>query len=308
MEADAAILILNYNAGEALVRCLDSLAASDARQLPILLVDNASTDGSTRAAKAARPDVEILQEPDNGGFARGVNAGLRRLLRGRSRAILVLNPDTRVAPDFFAPLSRALAAGAVLCGPKLLLPGPPTRIWAAGGAATFGLNLCRLRGHGLVDRGQFDRAEEVSFLPGTTWLMARRLIEKVGLLDEGFFLYLEDLDYCLRARAAGLSLWYEPSSRVEHFSSSSSGGGYTALRKYLNAFGSRRLLEKHATVRQWVKFLLCDVLSLPLALGRGVLLGQTRAALWKLRGLIDGFRGRPLDPDLVARLVRNGSP
>jgi GT2 family glycosyltransferase len=300
------VLIVNYNAGPLLGACLASLRASDAAGLPVLVVDNASRDASSDAVARDFPEVEVLQLPQNVGFAAGVNAGLAHLAPRGPQRILLLNPDTRVAPRFLAPLVRALDAGAAIAGPKIL--DEERRIWCAGGKVTFGLNMARLGGHRQRDRGQWDRPRDVSFLPATAWLLAPQALERIGAFDESFFCYLEDVDYCVRAASLGLSLRYEPESVVVHVGSQASGGGYTRLRKYLNAHGSFRLLHKHGTLRRWATFLACDVLTAPLALLYGLFRGKPAAALWKVRGLVDGGLRRPVTRERRERLISGARP
>jgi GT2 family glycosyltransferase len=312
---DAAGIIVNFNGGDALLRCIASLRRSDFGARPLLVVDNASRDGSPLKLRARFPDVETIVSPENVGFAAGVNAGLKRLLAREVATILLVNPDTEVAADFFAPLARAVAEGAAIAGPKLVSPAPktaagspgspppPRRIWAAGGAVTFGRNVATLFGHRELDRGQHDRPRDVTFLPGTVWLVARPLFEQVGPLDEGFFCYVEDVDFCLRAAAGGARLRYEPRSLVVHEGSAASGGGYTALRKYLNSVGAVRLLRKHGTAARWLRFVAGDLLTWPLALLYATLRGRPAAALWKGRGLLDGWRRRPFDAARRAELL-----
>lgn len=312
--ANAAGLIINFNGGDSLLRCVASLRRSDFGARPLLVVDNASRDGSPLKLRARFPDVETIVQPENVGFAAGVNAGLKRLLARDVATILLINPDTEVAPDFFLPLARAVAEGAAIAGPKLLAPAPPSasgapgsppprRIWAAGGAVTFGRNVATLFGHRALDVGQFDRPRDVSFLPGTVWLLARSLLDAIGPLDEGFFCYVEDVDYCVRATESGARLRYEPRSLVVHEGSAASGGGYTALRKYLNSVGAIRLLRKHGTAARWLRFAVGDLLTWPFALVYATLRGRPAAALWKGRGLLDGWRRRPFDAARRAQLL-----
>ena len=321
--ANAAGLIINFNGGDALLRCVAALRRSDFGARPLLVVDNASRDGSPLKLRALFPDVETIVSPENVGFAAGVNAGLKRLLARDVATLLLINPDTEVAADFFLPLARAVAEGAAIAGPKLVSPAPerasgspapPRRIWAAGGAVTFGRNVATLFGHRELDRGQHDRPRDVTFLPGTVWLVARPLFDQVGPLDEGFFCYVEDVDFCLRATAGGARLRYEPRSLVVHEGSAASGGGYTALRKYLNSVGAVRLLRKHGTFARWLRFAVGDLLTWPFALLYATLRGRPAAALWKGRGLLDGWRRRPFDAARRAALlpddllVRAGAP
>ncbi|MBM4015527.1 MAG: glycosyltransferase family 2 protein [Planctomycetes bacterium] len=309
---DVVAVLVNYNGGAGLARCVASLRASDFGARPIVVVDNASRDGSgeallraeaARPASGARPVLELLVQPLNRGFAAGANLGLRRAAELGATELLLLNPDTEVERAFLAPLRAALADGAALAGPKLLLPGEPPRIWSAGGALTWGRNLALLTGHGEPDRGQHDTARDVSFLAGTCWLLRRDWFERLGAFDEAFFCYVEDVDFCARATRAGARLAYAPRSRVVHEGSAASGGGYTPLRKYLSARNAFHLLRKHGSAARWLRFLVGDVLTLPLALGYATLVGRPGAALWKARGLLDGWRGRAFDGARRAELL-----
>jgi GT2 family glycosyltransferase len=295
-------VIVNYNGGDALLRCVAALRASRFGHAPVVVVDNASRDGS--AARLAKDGaVELLQLPRNVGFAAGANAGLRRALEMGAEELLLLNPDAEVDQEFLEPLAEALAAGADVAGPKLLSPGTPPVIWSAGGELTFGRNLAQLTGHREQDRGQHDVARDVSFLPGTCLLLKRGLLERVGFFDEAFFCYVEDVDLCARARAAGARMRYEPRSRVVHEGSAASGGGYTALRKYLSARNAFHFLRKHGTAGRWLRFVAGDVLTLPFAFVYALARGRPAAALWKARGLLDGWRNRPFEGKRRARLL-----
>ncbi len=296
------ILILNYNSGASLADCLASLERSDARDLPVLIVDNASTDGSLDDL-TIRDNLDVLRLSHNGGFAAGINAGVRVLLKRSVERVLLLNPDTCVGEGFLEPLQRALDEGAAIAGPKLLLPGQPARVWCAGGDVTFGLNMTRLRGHRSIDRGQFNDPCDVTFLPATVWLLSRSVWTVLGELDERFFCYLEDVDYCIRATGAGNRIRYEPRSVVVHVGSFASGGGYTPLRKYLNALGSCALLRKHGNLRRWLSFVLFDVVTTPAAMLYGLFRRRPAAAWWKIRGLWDGFRGRSMTEQRLQELL-----
>jgi GT2 family glycosyltransferase len=309
---DVVAVLVNYNGGAGLARCVASLRASDFGARSIVVVDNASRDDSAaallraeagRAAGGERPALELLAQPVNRGFAAGANLGLRRAAELGAAELLLLNPDTEVERGFLAPLRAALAAGAALAGPKLLSPGAPARIWSAGGSLTWGRNLALLTGHGEQDRGQHDIARDVTFLAGTCWLLRRDWFERLKGFDEAFFCYVEDVDFCARAVREGARLAFEPRSRVVHEGSAASGGGYTPLRKYLSARNAFHLLRKHGTWRRWLRFLAGDVLTLPLALAYATIAGRPGAALWKARGLLDGFRRRGFDEARRAKLL-----
>jgi GT2 family glycosyltransferase len=297
------VIVLNWNGGEANLRCLRSLVRAGIGEERIVFVDNASEDGSPEAVARAFPRAGIVRNATNLGFCAGMNVGLRRALERGDRELLVLNNDVEVEPDFLAPLARALAEERVgAAGPKVLLPGGERRLWCAGGRLDHRANVSTLRGHGEVDRGAFDREEDVDYLPGCALLVRAEALREVGLFDEQFFAYMEDVDLGVRLRERGWRVRYVPSSAVVHESGSASGGGYAPARKYANALNSVRFLRKHPSLRGWLGLLLFDVLTLPLALLREVLRGGRPAAvLAKARGLFDGLRGRRVDAASFAR-------
>jgi GT2 family glycosyltransferase len=297
------VIVLNWNGGEANLRCLRSLVDAGIPEERIVFVDNASEDGSREAVERAFPRALCVRNSSNLGFCAGMNVGLRRALERGDRALLVLNNDVEVEEGFLAPLARALDGehvGAV--GPKVLLPGNERRIWCAGGRIDHRANVSRLRGHGELDRGGFDREEDVDYLPGCALLLRAEALREVGLFDEQFFAYMEDVDLGVRLRAHGWRVRYVPSSSVVHESGSASGGGYAPARKYANALNSVRFLRKHSSLRGWLGLLVFDVLTLPLAFAREALRGGRPAAvLAKARGLVDGWRGRRVDAASFAR-------
>jgi GT2 family glycosyltransferase len=226
---DLSIVILNYNTRELLRGCLRSLEQADSggRSIEVLVVDNASSDGSADMVEAEFPSVTSIRSPRNGGFAYGNNLALARC---QGDAVLVLNPDALLPRDGIPRLLERLAAHpeAGIIGPKLLrpdgsmhlacrrsFPTPPTAFYRVSGLSrlfprspVFGrYNLT------FVDENQ---AMEVDSVCGACMLLRREVIDRIGLLDERFFMYGEDLDWCMRARDAGWTVRYEPDIVVQH--------------------------------------------------------------------------------------------
>lgn len=309
------VVVLNWNGGEANLRCLAALTQASITARQVVFVDNASSDGSMEAVLDAYPEVTCLRQGQNLGFCAGMNAGLQWVLASPAAYVLVLNNDVEVAADFLAPLLRAIAAPRVAAvGPKVLLPGAPARIWCAGGRIDYRANVSTLLGHGELDRGQYDMEERVDYLPGCALLLRTEVLREVGCFDEQFFAYMEDVDLGLRLRKQGWESRYVPSSRVVHEAGSSSGGGYAPARKYANALNSVRFLRKHSSLRGWMGLLLFDLCSLPVAWMRELLRGGNPAAvLAKARGLLHGFLGRRVEASSferarAARLRKSGAP
>jgi GT2 family glycosyltransferase len=224
------VVVLTYEAGELLLRCLESVFAS---QVPfaweVILVDNRSTDGSVERVVERFGDrlAEVVRNPRNGGFAYGHNAGLRL---SRGEYVCLLNPDTTVRPDALAALVAFLDAnpGVGFAGPRVLNPdGTDQRsamrmIPSPADAAARALMLSRLfpksrrlaRFHAAgLDPAQPHRVEACT---GCCMVARRAMLEGIGPLDERFFLYCEDVDWFLRARAAGWSVHYRPEAVIEH--------------------------------------------------------------------------------------------
>ncbi len=231
---DLSIVILNYNTLEHLRVCLlglqveGSLSRSGGSvEAEVIVVDNASSDGSADMVAAEFPWVRLIRSPRNGGFAFGNNQALPRC---RGASIMLLNADTLMPPGAIAGLLDGLAAHpeAGIIGPKLLkpdgsmhlacrrsFPTPPIAFYRLSGLSRLFPHSPRFGRYNLtfVDP---DQAIEVDSVCGACLLIRRAVIEQVGLLDERFFMYGEDLDWCLRTRLNGWTVRYEPRIVVQH--------------------------------------------------------------------------------------------
>jgi GT2 family glycosyltransferase len=237
------IVIVNYRTAGLVIDCLRSLQPEVAG-LPgtrVMVVDNQSGDGSMARLGAAIAAEGwggwacLLEAPRNGGFSAGNNVGLRPLLASPTAPdwVLLLNPDTYVHPGALAALLHGAAQrpGVGIVGSRLEDPdgtAQPSTFRFLRALTEFEKQL-RL---GLVTRalspwstviGVADQAVRVGWVSGASMLVRREVFEAIGLLDEGYFLYYEEVDLCLRAARAGWSCWYEPSSRVVHLVGRSTG-------------------------------------------------------------------------------------
>ena len=249
MPSLVAVVVLTWNRRDDTLACLRSLAVLDHAPLLTLVVDNGSVDGTAEAVAHAFPEVELIQNGENLGFAEGNNVGLRRALELGAAYVCLLNNDTEVEPGFVTALvdeaGRRPDAGA-LCS-KVLFFEPPGVVWYAG--ARFdprqGYNG-RQRGFGERDDGRFESVVQTDRACAASMLVPRAVLERVGLLDPELFAYVEDTDWSLRARAAGLSLLVVPASRVRHRVSLSSGGESSPPTLYYNLRNTLRVCERHA--------------------------------------------------------------
>ena len=221
------LIVLSWNGREDTLACLASLAALRDGDTEVVVVDNGSTDGSVEAVRAAHPEVHIVENGRNLGFAGGNNAGLRYAFDHGGQWTVLVNNDATLAPDAVARLRRAAAehpAAGMLAG-KVFFDEPPDRIWFAGQRfwPAFGYSG-RPRGYGRRDRPRYRRAYRTDRAAGAFMAVSRRVVDAVGLLDEDLFAYVEDVDWCCRARAAGFEIWFVPDALAWHRVSASTGG------------------------------------------------------------------------------------
>lgn len=294
-------VVLNWNGGDINFSCLDAVLDCGYPDLGIIFVDNGSSDGSGEAVKKRFPHIEHIFTNENLGFTGGNNRGIRRALERGAEMILILNNDVHVPRAFLDPLVETLQERPGVAGPKIL--DPEGRIWCAGGSVAFHHNVTRLRGFGRKDDGAFDRAERVDYMPACCLLVSREVFETAGLLNEEYFCYLEDVEFCLRAAKAGFAVTYCPASSVVHRFSHSTGGGYTPARKYMNGLNSVRFLRSHGTLKSWLAFWVLDVLLLPPLLVLRLFQGEARGVLAKGRGILDGLMGRKVTSESLQRFI-----
>ncbi|MBA3470307.1 MAG: glycosyltransferase family 2 protein [Herpetosiphonaceae bacterium] len=229
-----AVVILNYNSADVLQPCLRSLLDQQwAGRLAIWVVDNASTDASVAMIEREFPSVQLIVSPTNAGFSAGNNLALRRILAAdpAPEAVLILNPDTVVPPDGIAGLAQALAgrpkAGVV--GPKLVLadgsldlacrrsfPSTAVALYRMTGLSRFFPRSRRFGRYNLTYLDP-DQATEVDSVVGAAMLVRTSVIREVGMFDEAFFMYGEDLDWCYRIKAYGWQVWYDPAVTILHY-------------------------------------------------------------------------------------------
>jgi N-acetylglucosaminyl-diphospho-decaprenol L-rhamnosyltransferase len=214
------IVITSWNACDLLLQCLHTITET-AGSLPIetIVVDNASTDKTSVAVPERFPGVMLLQVKQNRGFAAGNNVGL---LASRGRYVMLLNSDTLTTPGALERLVSFMdhhpEAGA--CGPRLVRPDQQAQAFAFGDDPTLGYLLRRganrlLFQHTLHD-WETDRVHSVDWVAGTALVVRRSALEQVGLLDEKFYAYFEDNDWCRRIRLSGWRIYYCPQASIVH--------------------------------------------------------------------------------------------
>lgn len=216
------VIVVNYNAGELLDRCLDSLAArTDALTVEVILVDNASTDGSAERVARQHPGITFIPAGANLGFAGGVCRGVAE---ATGPVLFLLNPDAEVFPDTLEQVVSGLAndPGLAVAGCKIYEPDRST-LQHAGAVLHPSLITSHL-GRGEADRGQYDQPADVDYVTGAALAVRRQVWDELGGLDPGYRPgYYEETELCLRARRKGYRVAVLPAARAVHHESASSG-------------------------------------------------------------------------------------
>jgi len=210
------VIVLNYNAGELLLNCIESIKKSAYKNLEIIVVDNISTDKSQEICKEKYPDIKLIQNDENFGYCEGNNIGIRK---ARGDFIMILNPDTIVEPNCIRELIFAHGKlGEGLYQPKILSLNEKQVLQSTG-------NMLHIFGFGFAkDKGRKDgegdeEIKKIGYASGTCLFTSRNVLDKVGLLDSFLFLYHDDLDLGWRASQIGINSYYVPKSKIYHVES-----------------------------------------------------------------------------------------
>jgi GT2 family glycosyltransferase len=222
----ASVVIPNWNGAQHLPVCLDALREQTYPDLEVLVVDNASTDGSQALLVRRYPEVRLLSLPRNLGLTGANNAGFRA---ARGEVLISLNNDTEAGPHFVKALADALVAHpeAGMAASKMLLFDRRDTIHSAGdGYRVDGIPFNR--GVWQRDEGQFDEPGWIFGGCGGAVAYRRTMLDEIGPFDETFFMYCEDVDLNWRAQLAGWRCWYTPAAVVYHKLSATGGIGETS--------------------------------------------------------------------------------
>lgn len=268
-------VVVSWNGRELLRKCLTTFYQNTTNvDCGVVVVDNASSDGSAEMLRSMFPRVHVIRNDRNEGFSIANNQGIRYALAKGSKYVLLLNNDVEITDSnwlqkFIAVMESDSKTGVVGCK----LAYPDGRIQHAGGVVA--LQVPYNRGEEQNDRGQYDRAEFMDFVTGAVLLIRSDVVRQIGLLDEGFSpLYCEDTDWCLRAKLYGYKVAYTPDPTLIHHCGSSS----SKLGKEQRAFLFKRSFVRFYLLNYQVK----DILK--------------RIALYESREVIRCFivRGRGL--------------
>jgi N-acetylglucosaminyl-diphospho-decaprenol L-rhamnosyltransferase len=282
-DPDLSVVVVNYNTGTYLWRCLRSAneSAGDAR-LEVIVVDNASHDGSADAAIAEHPSARLIGNDSNLGFAAAANQGIRE---SSAPFVLLLNPDAEIISGTlggFVKLARdrprAGAVGALVRDPDGSIYPSARKVPTIGealGHAFLGPFLPNRFSRAYI-MADWDRRSErsVEWVSGSCILLRREALDDVGLFDEGYFMFVEDVDLCTRLRRAGWDVLFSPELEVLHIGGVSTGG-----------YRSRRMTLEHSRsiYRYFVKHRSAGRAALLRPIVRLALRVRAEVVLWRGR-------------------------
>lgn len=247
------VVVLNWNGRQHLADLLPGLLASDHPDYSVIVVDNASRDGSVDWLRREFPQVECVALDENRRFAGGNNAGAEHALRSGAEQLLILNNDTRIDPHCLRILAEGLQSddGIGIVGPRICYDHEPCRIWYGGGILHRSLGWVSHRAlRSSIDAGK-DPAGSTDWVSGCALAVRGSVWSELGGLDESFYIYAEDVDFCLRARARGWSIHYEPEARLLHKVSASVGGDSSPFKSYHKARSGLQLFRRHVPGAMW---------------------------------------------------------
>jgi len=207
------IIILNYNAGDLLQNCVNSVFESNNKNFEVIVVDNVSTDNSHKKCKEKFEQIQLIENSKNFGYCEGNNIGIRK---AKGEFIIILNPDTVVEPNWLDEFLKAYSKfGDGLYQPKILSLYEKDVLQSTGNMMhLFGFGFARDKG--IIDSNQFEEIEKIGYASGTCLFTSSKVLNKIGLLDPFLFLYHDDLDLGWRAAQLGINSYFVPTATIFH--------------------------------------------------------------------------------------------
>ena len=240
------LFVLNWNGRDLTLDCLSSLEKITYPNVKVYVIDNGSSDNSVTEIRNQFPDYEIIELPENYGFARGNNAGFE-LVKQKADYTIFLNNDTIVDPNFVEPLINAMESNSTVkqSTPKIFYADNLDYIWFGGGKVSLWAGWIRHLGIRQKDSMQFSFNRNVDYATGCCVCMRTVDFESIGMFDESFLMYGEDVDLSLRFRKQGGQILFVPESKIWHKVSSSIGTQFSIRKWKRKNIGKIKIVTKH---------------------------------------------------------------
>ena len=256
---DLSIIIVSWNVSELLKKCLKSVYKNQGKiNLKIFVIDNTSTDNTVEMVKTNFPDVNIIANKNNLGFATANNQGIKK---SQAKYILLLNPDTEIGEntlknmvEFMEENYKIGIAGCKHCNPDWTLQPSVRRfprllpiLLILTKVAKIIPGLPALRSY-LAQDFDYKIAQPAEQVAGSFFMIRKKTLEEIGLLDEKFFLWFEEVDYCKRAKAAGWQVWYNANPKIIHYGGQSFSQRLTIRKQLIFVKSAWYYFKKHGFV------------------------------------------------------------
>jgi GT2 family glycosyltransferase len=287
------VVILNWNGRDLTLRCLEDLRKSNYPEVTAVIVDNGSADGSIEAIAKAFPDVVIIRNVANRGWAGGSNQGIAWGLDRGADYLLTLNNDAWGDP---AMISHLVAAATELEDravtiPKIYLGSDSKRFWFAVGRVKLAAGMFSNPAFNQIDDGRYDSTCDAEYASGCCMLIPRGIVESIGGFDHTFFSYVEDVEWSIRCRRAGFHIALSPRAKLWH-DVSVTGKKRPAMMRYYLTRNHLWTLRRHASALQFATAMMLLPARSMLRLFRLLLAADAKSMSAELRGLWDGLTGK----------------
>jgi len=292
MMPKTSIIILNWNGEKDTLECLNSLKKLDYKGCDITVVDNCSTDGSAETIKKQFQLIKLIKNPKNLGWAGGNNIGIKYALENKAEYVLLLNNDTVVDEKFLSEMIKIAQSDKKIgiISSKSYFYSSPNVLQYATLRFNFKKGRSILEGYGQEDKGQFDTPQEINFCGGACILVKREVFEKIGLLDEDYFMYFDDTDFGTRAIKAGYKIIFCPKAKIWHKVSASSRGQNNLFKDHLMSRNRIIFMKKHANKGQFYRFLAYLFLESAIAFLTFIKKGKFDVLKSTIKGILEGIK------------------
>jgi GT2 family glycosyltransferase len=295
-EPQVGLVIVHWGNVDDTLTCLSSVAASDQAPRLVVVIDNGTRALNAPMVEKAARGTELIHLPENVGFTGGANAGIQHALATGVDFVALVNNDAVLEPSCLGELLRVARTSGprvAVVGAKTLCAHDPSTLSMAYGRLTYRAALIKWVGEGESATKDFGPVRDVDWISACVALLSREALETIGLLDEEFFAYHDDVDWCTSAHEHGFRVLFAPEARAVH-----RGGGSLRSRgksesaAYLSARNTVLFARKHARLQDWVRLCVTIGGSIPLEYARRRWRGTHKGFGLLVRGYVDGILGR----------------
>lgn len=283
------VILLSWNQWKLTLACLESLYKIEYPNFHVIIVDNGSKDDLPDKMLNSYPQISLVRNMENLGFAEGNNVGIRKALEMNADYIFILNNDTIVNHDIlWAFVDTALSNPQIgLLGCKIYYYEEPERIWFAGETRSPNTGFRKYFGKDQIDDGIYDDLIECNNLTGCAMFIPAKVIRKTGGFDKDFFAYSEDTDLCLRILELGYRVYCERKAKIWHKVSSSLGNN-SPIKAYFSVRNRLLVISKHCNKSLKLYFLIFQYIYLfTVAILKYAIKGKLKIALEMINGIHD---------------------